>query len=57
MEELVLEIQEIEPETIKSEPLKRMVELIQGNSELNIQAWEDTSWQQWRGDYSDMSPW
>jgi hypothetical protein len=37
--------------------LKRMVELIQGNSELNIQAWEDTSWKQWRGDYSDMSPW
>jgi hypothetical protein len=57
MEELVLEIQEIKLETIKSEPLKKMVELIQGNSELNIQAWEDTNWKQWRGDYSDMSPW
>ena len=42
---------------IASVPLKTMVSMANGMGSDGLRAWQDSTWQQWRGDYSDMSPW
>lgn len=43
--------------SITSKPLKEMVSMANELGTDGLRAWEDTNWKQWRGDYSDMSPW
>lgn len=57
MKEIASRLQNAQVDGIKSTPLRQMVSTAKNMDSDSFKAWQDSNWQQWRGDYSDMSPW
>lgn len=57
MKEIASRLQNAQVDGIKSTTLRQMVSTAKNMGSDSFKAWQDSNWQQWRGDYSDMSPW